>query len=405
MSKIIISYRRSDSDVFAGRIRDRIASRYGDASVFMDIDDIPFGKDFRQHIKEALTESDVVVVIIGPRWLGAGKSGGARIQDEIDPVRIEVETALQHGIPIIPVLVGDTKMPKPTQLPEALKNFAFINAAPVDTGRDFHPHMERLLREIDRILGSKNGGLLRNQVKPAGERKPSSGSRTLKFGLALMFVAVLAGVGMGSISSFSDLFTAGSKAVTSTVHSTAGTPAAIVALSAPSFDCGQTQSSVERTICDAKDISAKHQLVNNLYAFLQSRRASDEQFKNEQLSWRNALMQCRGDGMFGCINNAHDARIATLKMGPSYPCHIDKNLVEQAICKDVLLSTKDQVMHDLYQAVIAEMTVATYRTARKEQQDWITAKRDACDGPQMISCISQAYDSRIVELDGMVRRR
>src|SRR6516162_414528 len=120
-----------------GRIRDRLAARYGDDAVFMDIDNIPFGKDFRVHIFEAVVQSDILLVIVGQRWLGA-RSGTRRIDDETDFVRLEVETALGNAIPIIPVLVGSARMPQPAQLPESLKNFAFLNAAPVDTGRDFH---------------------------------------------------------------------------------------------------------------------------------------------------------------------------------------------------------------------------------------------------------------------------
>src|SRR6516165_3821621 len=135
----------------AGRIRDRLADRYGDESIFMDIDNIPFGKDFRVHISEAIVQSEILLVIVGQRWLGAGRGGNRRIDDETDFVRLEVETALSNGIPIIPVLVGSARMPQPVQLPESLKNFAFLHAAPVDTGRDFHQHMERLIRGIDQI--------------------------------------------------------------------------------------------------------------------------------------------------------------------------------------------------------------------------------------------------------------
>jgi hypothetical protein len=153
LTKIIISYRRSDSDVFAGRVRDRIAGRYGENSVFIDVDNIPFGKDFRVHIQEVLAEADAVLVVIGPRWLGAGKAGTSRIKDNTDPVRIEVETALSNKTPTIPILVGKTNMPKPEQLPESLRDFAFINAAPVDTGRDFHRDLNRVLATIDPIVG------------------------------------------------------------------------------------------------------------------------------------------------------------------------------------------------------------------------------------------------------------
>ena len=81
----------------------------------MDIDNIPFGKDFRVHISEAIVQSDILLVIVGRGWLGA-RAGNRRIDDETDFVRLEVETALSNGIPIIPVLVGSARMPQPAQL-------------------------------------------------------------------------------------------------------------------------------------------------------------------------------------------------------------------------------------------------------------------------------------------------
>jgi hypothetical protein len=152
MAKIIISYRHSDSDVFAGRVHDRIVSRYGDKSVFIDVDNIPFGKDFRVQIQQELASADAVLVIVGPKWLGSARGGRSRIMEATDPVRIEVETALNKGVPTIPILVGNTSMPKPEQLPETLKDFPFLNAAPVDTSRDFHRDIDRVIATIDRIL-------------------------------------------------------------------------------------------------------------------------------------------------------------------------------------------------------------------------------------------------------------
>jgi len=73
--KIAISYRRADTEVIAGRIRDRLAGRYGDEAIFMDIDNIPYGKDFRVHISEAIVQSDILLVIVGQRWVGAGRGG------------------------------------------------------------------------------------------------------------------------------------------------------------------------------------------------------------------------------------------------------------------------------------------------------------------------------------------
>jgi hypothetical protein len=40
-------------------------------------------------------------------------------------------------------------------LPDSLKDFAYCNAAPVDPGRDFHSHVDRLIRALDQVLQQK----------------------------------------------------------------------------------------------------------------------------------------------------------------------------------------------------------------------------------------------------------
>jgi formylglycine-generating enzyme required for sulfatase activity len=151
--RIVLSYRRSDAEAIAGRIFDRLVKHYGDESVFMDIDSIPFGVDFRAHIRKELEECNILLAIIGPHWAGDRKH--LRINEETDFVRIEIETALQRNIPVVPILIDETPMPGPNQLPDSLQPLAFRNAAPVDSGRDFHPHMARLIRELDRLCGSR----------------------------------------------------------------------------------------------------------------------------------------------------------------------------------------------------------------------------------------------------------
>jgi TIR domain len=159
MSKIIVSYRRSDSAAITGRIFDRLVDRYGEESVFMDIDRIPFGTDFRHHIQDALRDADILLAVIGPTWLGKSADGRTRIQDEADPVRVEIEAALRQGLAVIPVLVDNAIMPGAADLPESIRDFAYINAAPIDTGRDFRQHMERLTRSIDGIVGTDKAAM------------------------------------------------------------------------------------------------------------------------------------------------------------------------------------------------------------------------------------------------------
>jgi hypothetical protein len=151
-TKIVISYRRADTDAIAGRIRDKLANYFGESSIFMDIDSIAFGVDFRREILKALSNTDLLVVVIGHKWAGAGRGLHRKIMDETDPVRVEVEAALQRNVPIVPVLVQGSKIPKESELPASLRELCYKNAATVDAGRDFHQHMERLIRSFERIL-------------------------------------------------------------------------------------------------------------------------------------------------------------------------------------------------------------------------------------------------------------
>src|SRR5208283_4597123 len=64
------------------------------------------------------------------------------------------EKALERGIPVVPLLINGASMPKTSELPDSLKNLAYHNAAGVDAGRDFHQHMDRLIRSLDQILAN-----------------------------------------------------------------------------------------------------------------------------------------------------------------------------------------------------------------------------------------------------------
>jgi len=151
MPRITISYRRDDSGVITGRIFDRLAAHYGREAVFRDIDDIPPGVDFRRHISGILDDSDIVLAIVGPRWIGP-RAGQSRLANAADPVRVEIETALRKDRPLIPVLVLRGSMPRVEQLPESMEDFAYRHAVSIDAGQDFDVHMARLIRAMDRSL-------------------------------------------------------------------------------------------------------------------------------------------------------------------------------------------------------------------------------------------------------------
>jgi hypothetical protein len=159
-----ISYRREDTAPITGRIYDRLQALFGRDRVFMDLDSIPFGVDFRTHISEALNRCDTLLVVIGPHWLGVSADGSRRIDDATDFVRLEVAQALSRDIRVIPLLIDRTEMPSSTVLPDDLKKLAFRNALRVDSGADFHHHINRLCSSLQ-PAGSSSG-------PPAGSDQP-----------------------------------------------------------------------------------------------------------------------------------------------------------------------------------------------------------------------------------------
>lgn len=114
----------------------------------MDIDSNPIGVDYRAHIDQSLKRCELLLAVIGRQWLGAGEIGARRIDDPSDLVRLEVSTALAQGIRVVPLLIDDTQMPPSEKLPEDLRSLKFRQAFRVDSGVDFHHHLDRLCDAI-----------------------------------------------------------------------------------------------------------------------------------------------------------------------------------------------------------------------------------------------------------------
>lgn len=125
MAIVFVSYRRADAAVSADRLRQRLVDEFGEGAVFFDRDTLPLGMDWRDGIREVLSDCKAVVVVIGPDWLGVA-DGRTRLNDPDDWVRFEVEQSLLRGIPTIPVLTGGAQsLPPESHLPEPLRPLAF----------------------------------------------------------------------------------------------------------------------------------------------------------------------------------------------------------------------------------------------------------------------------------------
>lgn len=146
---IFISYRRNDSSDVTGRIYDRLVQHYPRDHIFKDVDSIPLGVDFRKHLADSVGQCHILLAVIGKYWLGGGMVPEGVLENPRDFVRIEIETALQRGIPVIPLLVQGASIPKEDDLPDSLKLLAYHNALSIRADPDFHQDMARLIKGIE----------------------------------------------------------------------------------------------------------------------------------------------------------------------------------------------------------------------------------------------------------------
>src|SRR5262245_21843861 len=152
--KAFISYRRADSAADARSICQRLQAKLGKKNVFIDVDSIDPGSDFRTALDSYLKNSKVMVVVIGPRWLSLLTNGKDKRSNGSDYVRMEVASALERKLPIIPVLVGGAAMPAAKDLPEDLQPLAFRQAFAIRHD-SFPRDMSGLEQELRRIVGSR----------------------------------------------------------------------------------------------------------------------------------------------------------------------------------------------------------------------------------------------------------
>jgi len=171
MAGIFISYRRQDSAGWAGHLSDILQENFGPEQIFMDIETIEAGVDFIEMIRKAVGSCDVLIAVIGPQWLAASDANGRRRLDNAnDFIRLEIATALQRNIRVIPVLVGGAAMPSEEDLPPDLAALARRQADELSDKR-WEFDTEQLVKILVKTLGrpSLKG---RAQVKSVSPLSP-----------------------------------------------------------------------------------------------------------------------------------------------------------------------------------------------------------------------------------------
>ena len=189
--RIFMSYRREETAYAAGWLYDRLAECFGNGQVFKDVDSIELGDDFVDAIGTAVGSCDVLLALIGDRWLTITDADGRRrLDNPQDFVRLEIETALTRDVRVVPILVSGARMPEGADLPPSVARLVRRQALELSPSR-FDSDLKRLLRVLDSTLaaagqeaGQQVGGWFcpepksgRPQTRPeTAERHDNSGS-------------------------------------------------------------------------------------------------------------------------------------------------------------------------------------------------------------------------------------
>jgi hypothetical protein len=177
--RVFVSYRREDASGHAGRLYDALAEKFGDENVFMDVDTIQVGADFTEAITSAVGSCDALIALIGRDWATVtDETGRRRIDDPDDFVRLELETALERDVAVIPACVRGASFPEESELPASLAPLARRQGTDLrDTA--WRDDVRRLIARLEEV------------VRPEGRRASWRSRRRLA---ALAAVVVLVGI-------------------------------------------------------------------------------------------------------------------------------------------------------------------------------------------------------------------
>lgn len=175
--KIFISYRRDDARADARGLHDQLQRAFGKPNVFMDVDNLLPGQRFEDELDSALSQCDVLLAVIGSRWLSLlseRQDSGSR-----DHVREEIAAALARRIVVIPVLIDDAKLPAASELPDDIRDLVSYQKHDISH--------EKFSRDADELIEAIK---IVSKAQEPDVPKPSAGSL---IGIAAVGLLVVAG--------------------------------------------------------------------------------------------------------------------------------------------------------------------------------------------------------------------
>jgi hypothetical protein len=191
--KIFINYRRGDEPGFTQALLGRLEQAFPAERLFIDVDNIPPGADFVRLLESQVAQCDALLAVIGNGWIDATDDRGSRrLDDPSDFVRIEIESALKQGKRVIPVLVHQARMPRPDELPEAIRPLATRNAVRLTHERfradtqGLIKALQQTLEEIDVLRQAQAEAARREQAEEESKRAEHAANERAKAQRAAM---------------------------------------------------------------------------------------------------------------------------------------------------------------------------------------------------------------------------
>lgn len=272
VENIFVNYRRGDDAGTVGRLFDRLEQAFGRDAVFMDIEGhIKPGDDYVEVLRSQIARCDILLAVVGPRWLTITDiDGRRRLDNPEDWVRVEIVTALEAGATkrVIPVLVAGAQMPNAGDLPDDLKPFARKQAVRLTLER-FNQDAKSLVSEIERMranmaiarmterkadqaastTGQSDGG-----VKLFARREILGKRSHATFGFLLGAAALLASITYVLINAYGT-FQAGQKTQGSTETAEHRTTSGLVAKNSAGDATGEANVETDRPISGGRQKS------------------------------------------------------------------------------------------------------------------------------------------------------
>jgi pterin-4a-carbinolamine dehydratase len=170
-AQVFISYRRDTDKAYAHMLRLLIDRTFNSGAerivgIFLDTH-TRLGVEWPEEIKKGLAEANIVLVVIGPKWLGAtGQYDRRRIDQKDDWVRREIELALKHDKTVIPAAF-EVDMPPKKALPPSIRNLADRQGVRIHDVAYLERDLQPVFLAIEEHLGHRRSHVAKSATTTA----------------------------------------------------------------------------------------------------------------------------------------------------------------------------------------------------------------------------------------------